>query len=74
MKYEVKMSETLTLDPKTTALVLMGEIDMQSEIYKMCCKYFRYISFIEPPAGVQFGRDFDDFPRHLHFNLYTLGL
>lgn len=64
----------LQIDRESTSLVLMGEVDPDSEIYKSCYKYFRHLTFITPPEGVQFGNGFENYPRHLHFNLYTLGL
>ncbi len=64
----------LNIDRETNPLVLMGEVDMQSQIYEMCYKYFRYLSFVNPPEGLHFAKEFEAYPKHQHFNLYTLGL
>jgi Protein of unknown function (DUF3822) len=64
----------LGIDRETTSLVLMGQVDVQSQVYDMCYKYFRYLSFIQPPEDLQFTHYFNHYPKHLHFNLYTLGL
>lgn len=65
--------EQLIIDREKTELVLSGEADIQSKIYDVCYRYFRFISFVRTPEHVHFSRAFDIFPKHLHFNLYNLG-
>lgn len=64
--------EELKIDREQTELVLTGEVDVQSKIYDMCYRYFRKISFIQPPGAISFSKAFETFPKHHHFNLYTL--
>ena len=64
--------EELKVDREQTELVLAGEVDVQSKIYDMCYRYFRKISFIQPPGSISFSKAFETFPKHHHFNLYTL--
>lgn len=66
--------DQLGIDRESTELVLSGEVDIQSKIYDGCYRYFRAISFIRAPEGVHFSRAFDIYPKHLHFNLYNLGV
>jgi len=65
-------AEELKIDREQTELVLSGEVETESKIYDLCYRYFRNISFITKPDNVNFAKAFDDFPKHLHFNLYNL--
>jgi preprotein translocase subunit SecA len=65
--------DQLNIDREKTELVLSGEVDIESKIYDVCYRYFRFISFIRTPENLHFSRAFDIFPKHLHFNLYNLG-
>lgn len=65
-------SEDLKLDREKVELVLIGEVDMQSEIYALCYEYFRNINFIQQPTYLYFTKAFDLLPKHLHFDLYNL--
>jgi hypothetical protein len=64
--------EDLQIDRQKTELVLFGEIDIQSQIYALCYRYFRHLNFIQQPPQVSFTKAFDLYPKHLHFNLYNL--
>jgi hypothetical protein len=64
--------EQLGIDREKTELVLSGEVDIQSKVYDVCYRYFRFISFMRKPQDIHFSRHFDTFPKHLHFNLYNL--
>ena len=63
----------LNFDPEKTELVLSGEVDIQSKVYDVCYRYFRFISFIRKPENIHFAKALETFPKHLHFNLYNLG-
>jgi hypothetical protein len=65
--------DQLNIDRKTTELVLIGEVDIQSKIYDICFRYFRVIRFIQKPDNLHFSRVFEIYPKHLHFSLYNLG-
>ncbi len=65
--------DQLNIDREKAELVLSGEVDIESKIYDVCYRYFRFISFIRTPENLHFSRAFDIFPKHLHFNLYNLG-
>jgi hypothetical protein len=64
--------DELKIDRETTELILIGELDIQSKIYELCFRYFRYIRFIQKPGGIHFSKAFEVYPKHLHFNLYNL--
>lgn len=64
--------DELKINREETELVLMGNIDSEGSIYDMCLRYFRHISFIQKPEGVNFAKAFESFPKHHHFNLYNL--
>ncbi len=72
--YVLLCCEDFKIDREKTELILAGEVDIQSKIYDMCYRYFRNISFIQKPESMHFSRAFDMFPKHLHFNLYNLGV
>jgi len=65
--------EQLHIDREKTELILSGEVDIQSKVYDVCYRYFRFISFIRKPESMNFSKAFDIYPKHLHFNLYNLG-
>lgn len=65
--------EKLNIDREKTELVLCGEVDIQSKVYDVCYRYFRFISFVRKPESMNFSKAFDIYPKHLHFNLYNLG-
>ena len=65
--------EKLNIDREKTELVLCGEVDIQSKVYDVCYRYFRFISFVRKPERMNFSKAFDIYPKHLHFNLYNLG-
>lgn len=64
--------EQLNIDREKTELVLSGEVDIESKVYDVCYRYFRFISFIRKPENINFSKAFDIYPKHLHFNLYNL--
>lgn len=66
--------EELKIDRDEVELVLLGEVNLQSKIYELCYRYFKTINFLIPSDGVQFSKAFDNFPKHLHFNLYNLNI
>ncbi len=63
----------LNFDPEKTELVLSGEVDIQSKVYDVCYRYFRFISFVRKPENIHFAKALETYPKHLHFNLYNLG-
>lgn len=64
--------EDLGINREETELVLVGEVDIQSRIYDICYRYFRFVSFMAKPDHIHFAKAFDLFPKHLHYNLYNL--
>ncbi|MBL0308197.1 MAG: DUF3822 family protein [Bacteroidetes bacterium] len=70
--YLLLCAEDLKIDRQTVDLVLLGEVDIQSQIYALCYRYFRNLGFIQQPSNISFTKAFDLYPKHLHFNLYNL--
>lgn len=64
--------DELVINREETELVLIGEVSAKSKIHDACYRYFKNIQFIEPPQEITFSREFNDYDKHLHFNLYTL--
>lgn len=72
--YVLLCCDELKIDRDVTELVLLGEVTTGSQIYDLCYRYFKNLSFINEPAGIQFAKEFAVYPRHLHFNLYNLSV
>lgn len=72
--YVLLCCDELKIDREVTELVLLGEVTTGSQIYDLCYRYFKNLSFITEPAGIQFSKEFAVYPRHLYFNLYNLSI
>jgi hypothetical protein len=70
--YVLLCCEDLNIDRTKTELILAGEITQQSEIYSLCYRYFSHVNFFQPDSSIYFSKSFEEFPAHLHYNLYNL--
>lgn len=70
--YTLLCCEKLQIDRENTTLILAGEVDVQSKVYDLCYRYFRHITFIQPPVSLSFTKDFDLQPKHFYYSTYCL--
>ncbi len=61
--------EQLGLNPETTSLVLMGEIEKESAIFETIFQYIRNISFIPRNQAIDYSDVFDRLPSHYYYTL-----
>jgi hypothetical protein len=66
------VADQFAIDREQTELVLLGEVNTNSQIYEITYRYFRHVTFQGKPSQISFARVFEQFPKHLHFNLYNL--
>lgn len=62
----------LNINREVQKLVLAGEVENPSRIYDLCYRYFSQIEFAVPPADIRFSDAFEQYPKHLHYQLYNL--
>lgn len=66
--------EQLDLNPDQIPLVVTGEIEEESEVYKLIYKYIRKISFVNRNPNYQYSFVFDSVPKHYYYKLLNLHL
>lgn len=66
--------DQLELNPETTPVVLWGEINHDSPLYKQLYKYIRHVTFGNKPSSLYFGYHFDEIFDHRFFDLYSMHL
>ena len=66
--------EQLGLNPDQIPLVITGEIEEESEVYKLIYKYIRNISFVSRNPNYQYSFVFDSVPKHYYYKLLNLHL
>jgi hypothetical protein len=67
--YLLYVCEQLKLNPETTELVLLGEVERNSALYSIIFKYIRNIKFGVRNEIFGYARGFTDIPDHFHYNL-----
>ena len=68
--YILFTAEQLKLDPETLQLVLMGDIEKESELYSILYTYIRHISFYEANA-LSNREEFQSLPKHANAILFN---
>jgi len=66
--------EQLDLNPDQIPLVISGEIEEESEVYKFLYKYIRNISFIKRNPNYQYSFVLDEVKEHNYYKLLNLHL
>lgn len=66
--------EQLKLNPESVKIVLMGEIDKNSNNYEIVYKYIRNIEFAERNDFFKYSYVFDDIPSWYYYNLINANL
>jgi hypothetical protein len=72
--YVIFVMEQLTLNPEETEVALMGNIEIDSEIYDLLLRYIRHIEFMKRNAAFRFSYIFNEIPAHHFYPLFNLRL
>lgn len=72
LKYVMVVMDQLELDPNFNKVQLWGNINNQSELFKLLYLYIRNISFGKRPSVLQFSFEFDEIEEHQYFDLLGL--
>ncbi len=66
--------EQLKLNPENLKLKLIGEIEKNSALYSIICKYIRDVSFVDRNDMFEFSYGFYEIPDHFYFTLFNQSL
>lgn len=69
--YTLFVYDGLDLNIDSIPLILMGNIQKNSDFYQRLYKYIRHIYFSQRPNGLKFGYKFDEIGEHHYFGLYN---
>lgn len=72
--YTLFVCEQLGIDPEKTPLVLMGEIEKESALFKLLYTYIRKISFCDRSKTLAFSNRFNEIPSQFYHTLFNLPL
>lgn len=72
--YVIFVMEQLTLNPEETEVVLMGNIEKESEIYDLLYRYIRNIEFVKRNQAFKYSYLFNEVPAHHFYPLFNLRL
>ncbi len=64
--YILFVAEQLNMNPEVFKLILMGDIEKESELYEITYQYIRNVHFYTPNSAVSV---LNDIPSHAHFTL-----
>jgi hypothetical protein len=74
IKYIMLVMNSLSMDQKTSQVILWGYIGKNSPHYHEFYKYISNVAFGTEPTGINFGYVFDEVPEHHYFDLYSISL
>lgn len=69
--YLLFVCEQLQLNPENIEVVLLGEIEKNSEIYSITQKYIRNLKFAERTDDADFSYQLQTIPKHNHFTIFN---
>ena len=72
LNYVMVVMNQLGLDPNVSKVQLWGNVNPNSEYFKILYKYIRNISFGKRPAAIKFSFEFDEIDEHQYFDLFGL--
>ncbi len=70
--YTLFACEQLKENPEEVALVILGEIAQDSQLYGQLTRYFKNISFGTRAPGYRFSYQFSFLPLHFYYNLFCI--
>jgi hypothetical protein len=65
------VSDECNIDREQVRLILLGEISIDSQLYDLSVRYFRYVSLATSSKAIGFAEAFEGFPMHYLYHLYT---
>ncbi len=71
MYYLLFVCEQLELNPETIDLVLLGELDRNSNLFSLITKYVRNVKFGERKDTAHFGYKLQSIPKHFYFSVFN---
>lgn len=72
LKYVLVVMDQLGLDPNVSKVQLWGNINNQSDNFKILYRYIRNIAFGKRPSVIKFSFEFDEMDEHQYFDLFGL--
>jgi hypothetical protein len=72
--YILSVFEQLGLNPHSIGLTIMGEIEKESAISQLLCKYLANISYSSRLQAAQFSYGFDKLPSHFYHSVFSHAL
>ncbi len=70
--YTLFVCEQLGIDLEKTTLTILGEIELESALYKLLYTYIRKINLGDRPKAVEFSKLFNSIPPHFYHTLFNL--
>jgi hypothetical protein len=64
--------EQLKMNPESLELEITGEIETNSALSAITKKYVRNVKFGQRPVEARFAKEFEQFPSHFFYNLFSL--
>lgn len=72
--YTLFVCEQLKLNPENLELLLLGEVEKNSAIYSILCKYVRNVKFGKRSELFEYSYAFDSIPSHFYYNIFSQAL
>jgi len=72
INYVMVVMQQLELDPNTDKVELWGDINPQSDYFKILYKYIRNISLGKRPTNLNFTFEFDELDEQQYFDVFGL--
>jgi Protein of unknown function (DUF3822) len=69
--YVLLAADELGIDREEVRVTLLGEMSVDSQLYELTGRYFRYVSLAATPTSITFSEAFEEFPRHYLYHLYN---
>ena len=69
--YLLYVMEQLKLEQESTKLILVGEIEKESAIYKLLYTYINEVAFGQKASNVEFSAVLGELNNHSHFSLFN---
>jgi hypothetical protein len=71
MYYLLFVCEQLELNPETIEMVLLGELDRNSNLFSLIAKYIRNVKFGERKEVANYGYKLQNIPKHFYFSIFN---
>ncbi len=72
MYYLFFVLEKFNMDASEQRAMLLGEVSLDSELYRMLSAYFRETGFLRRSDFYKYSREFESIPHHFFYNLLNL--